>query len=122
MTVLLTFPFRLEGGSAVVADDASEIYLGDELAQLIQTQPGERELVPGFGLNDPAYTVFDVSMLEAQIDQFEMPLVIDDVGTRYLDDTTQDVLVSFHPDPTLYASTSPVGARTTDDTEETEAV
>lgn len=98
MVDLISFPFRVgSSGTVVVSDDAGVDYLGEELAQLIQTHPGERELVPAYGLNDPTYTRFDTAMLTAQCQLFGPPVTIDSVDTRYLDDTTQDVVVTFRP-------------------------
>lgn len=96
--MLISFPFRLSGSASVTTrDDADIDYLGEELAQLIQTQPGERELVPTYGVNDPAFATLDSGMLAAQIETFGPPISIEDVSTRFLSDTVQDVVVSFSP-------------------------
>lgn len=98
MTNLISYPFRLTRTGAVASrDDADEEYLAEELGQLIQVHPGERELVPTYGFSDPAFTQFDQSMLTAQVATFGPPVVIEAVETRYLSDDTQDVVVRFTP-------------------------
>jgi hypothetical protein len=99
VTTLISFPFRLSGSGAVTTrDDADLDYLGEELAQLIRVLPGERELVPAYGMDDPAFSRFDEGMLAEQVDTFGPPVVIDSVTTRFLSDTVQDVVVTFHAD------------------------
>lgn len=98
MTNLISYPFRLTGTGAVASrDDGDEEYLAEELAQLVQTHPGERELVPTYGLNDPAYTDFDKAMLIAQVTVFGPPVTIEAVEAQYLSDTEQDIVVRFTP-------------------------
>jgi hypothetical protein len=100
VTTLISFPFRLSGsGSVTTRDDGDLDYLGEELAQLIRTNPGERELVPTYGVNDPAFSTLDEGMLASQVDTFGPPIVIESVTTRFLSDTIQDVVVAFRPEP-----------------------
>ena len=96
MTTLISFPFRLTAnGSVATADDGSEDYLQEELAQLIRTQPGERTLVPTYGIPDPAYAGFDEAVLRAQVGIFGPPVTIRAVDIAYLSDAEQDVIVYF---------------------------
>ena len=98
MTELISHPFRLAGtGSVASRDDGDENYLAEELAQLVQTHPGERELVPTYGLNDPAFTTFDKAMLIAQVSTFGPPVTIQRVNIRVLSDEKQDVVIKFEP-------------------------
>lgn len=96
MTTLISFPFRLTpNGSVAAADDASVEYLQEELAQLIRTQPGERVLVPTYGMPDPAYAGFDDGTLVAQVGVFGPPITIRAVDIAWVSDTEQDVTVFF---------------------------
>lgn len=96
MTRLISFPFRVDPTGSVAARDDSDVeYLGEELAQLIQTHPGERELVPLYGLNDPAYAGLDAAMLTGQVSLFGPPVQITKVESRPLNDTQTDVVVYF---------------------------
>jgi hypothetical protein len=98
VTNLISYPFRLTRTGAVASrDDGSEEYLAEELGQLIQTHPGERELVPTYGFTDPAFTQFDQSMLTAQVATFGPPVIIEAVESRYLSDSDQDIVVRFRP-------------------------
>jgi hypothetical protein len=98
VTNLISFPFRLAGtGSIASRDDGDENYLAEELAQLVQTHPGERELVPTYGLNDPAFATFDKAMLIAQVATFGPPVSIQRVEVRTLSDEQQDVVIKFEP-------------------------
>lgn len=100
VTDLISFPFRLDPSGAVATrDDGSDEYLAEELAQLIQTNPGERELVPTYGLNDPTYAEVDQAMLAAQVATFGPPVQVQSVTTRFLSDEVQDVVVEFEALP-----------------------
>lgn len=96
MTALLSYPFRLATGGAVAThDDASSDYHMEELAQLIATRPGERELTPTYGLADPAFAGFDQAMLVAQVGLFGPPVKITGVEVTPVSDVERDVVVYF---------------------------
>lgn len=95
---LLSFPVRLgDGGGFAARDDADEAYYAEELAQLVQTEPGERELVPGYGLNDPTFGALDAAMLTAQVTLYGPPVAIVMVTQRPVGSNRTDVSVSFKP-------------------------
>lgn len=58
MTQVLAFPFRIDpvSGRADTVTVGSEREAADAIAMLAMTRLGERELAPGFGTRDPAYT------------------------------------------------------------------
>lgn len=93
---LISFPFRLRsnGRLATVEQDTDEHH-AEELAVIILTHPGERDLVPDFGVNDPAYETLHEAEVAAQAELFEVPVNIQSVDVEYLDDSTQDVTVEF---------------------------
>lgn len=97
MTVqLLSFPFRLmPNGRLAKVDQDSEEQVGEAIAALVLTHPGERELVPELGINDPAFDTLYSSQIESQVEDFEVPCTITDVLVQYTDDTRQDVIIFF---------------------------
>lgn len=58
MTQVLAFPFRIDAvsGRAAAVTVGTEQEAADAIAMLALTRLGERELCPGFGTRDPAYT------------------------------------------------------------------
>lgn len=58
MTQVLSFPFRIDAvsGRAATVTVGSEREAADAIAMLAHVRLGERELCPGFGTRDPAYT------------------------------------------------------------------
>lgn len=58
MTQVLSFPFRIDPltGQAATVRVGSEQEAAEAIAMLARTRLGERELCPGFGIPDPAYT------------------------------------------------------------------
>lgn len=96
MTYLLAFPFRINpNGSAAVQEDDTEQYYAAELAVMIQTEPGERLLVPGYGVEDLAFDPFPIMTLRAQIEQYGPPVVIQDTIMLQLDEETLAITVQF---------------------------
>lgn len=55
MADLLAFPFRMQAGRAVRVQQGSVEDTGQRLATILMTRPGERELVPTFGIQDPTF-------------------------------------------------------------------
>lgn len=96
MTQLISFPFRLmPNGSVATREDGDPDLYSEELAVMMKTVPGERELVPLFGLNDPTFQGFDVQDLVDAVELFGPPVTIAAVATNYVSDGVQDVTVSF---------------------------
>lgn len=95
-TPLISHPFRLTaGGSVATHEDGTEEYYAERLALLILTKPGERVLVPSFGLRDPTFDEVDDAMLAAQIELFGPPVTIASIGARPINDVIQEVIVEF---------------------------
>jgi hypothetical protein len=94
-TPLITYPFRLSAGSVVVAEQGTDLQLASEIAAAVVTSPDERVLVPAFGIADPAFVGFDVEALRLHIALFGPPVAVEDVQIKFLDATTQDVVVLF---------------------------
>lgn len=96
MTALIAYPFRVAGtGEVMTAQDGTADYHAMELAVALLTRPGERELVPSFGTADPAFDGFDADALSLHVSIFGPPVSIEQVESEFIDETTQDVVVSF---------------------------
>lgn len=98
VALVLSFPFRFPpaGGPAVTVDDSTEDFIAEQIAILATTRPGERQLVPDFGMPDPAFTGgFDQAMLEAALTEWGTPAQITSVSSVPRDDMVSDVTVGF---------------------------
>lgn len=95
---LLSFPFRLNaiGSVAALADDSEEYY-GEELAVLVSTVPGERKLVPTYGMTDPTFDQFDPAELELKVSLFGPPVRISNVVAAWTGAGQQDVIIEYDP-------------------------
>lgn len=93
---LIAHPFRVAvNGSLAKVEDGTDEANGQQIAVLVMTQPGERPLVPMFGVADPAFGMFDEAALKAQIDMFGPDVSIEDVQTAFVNDTSEDVTIVF---------------------------
>lgn len=98
MTALISFPFRLSPmGHAVTRDDNSTEYYAEELGCLVGTLPGERPLVPLYGLTDPTYRNVDANEIAIKVGIFGPPVRITKVSTKWIGSGEQDVIIEFEP-------------------------
>lgn len=96
MTQLLSFPFRVDKtGYAVTGDDESLGYCAERLSIILGTRPGERVMVPDFGINDPAFEGFTTQAMTVQIAQFGLPVEIGQVKRSYVNDAQENVIIEF---------------------------
>src|ERR1700689_1171826 len=51
MSIEIAYPFRLNGQGQVVQTNNPAVMQGQHLRSLISTQPGERVMMPGYGVN-----------------------------------------------------------------------
>lgn len=65
MADVLAFPFRFLAGRAVRVEQDSTEDIGQQLASVLMTRPGERELVPTFGVQDPTFVGCDANELRS---------------------------------------------------------
>lgn len=91
---LLSHPFRLAPGGAVATveqgtDDANL----EQVAILALTKAGERPMVPGFGITDPAFVGFRTAELVAGVKAWGPPVHIGAVDVTPLTDATTLVRV-----------------------------
>lgn len=93
---IISHPFRLaRDGSIATVDQTSDAGLAEQIAVLALTRPGERPLVPGFGLPDPTFEGFEPSALAAAVALWGPDVLLDQVTVVQRDDSTQQVEVSF---------------------------
>lgn len=67
----------------------------EQIAVLALTRPGERPLVPGFGMVDPTFAGFEVSNLAAAVALWGPPVQIDTATVTVVDEQTEAVEVIF---------------------------
>lgn len=93
---ILSFPMRIQAnGRLATVEQNSDDHLAEELAIICLSRPGERELVPEFGIDDPAFDEIHPDQVRAQASIFEVPVDVIDVVSDDVDDTVQDVTIYF---------------------------
>lgn len=98
MTELLAFPFRLtKNGKVVTREDGSVEGLTEDIAVLCLTQPGERELVPEFGLPDLAYEGILQEELASKIALFGPDVSINNIKSSFPREGYQQIEVEYEP-------------------------
>jgi hypothetical protein len=96
MARILAFPFRLApNGSVATVEQETDQADREQIAVLALTRRGERPLVPGFGILDPAFGGFDPGALSAAVAVYGPPRTITDVTVVADTETSQVVEVAF---------------------------
>lgn len=96
MAALLAHPLRLRpGGQLSTVDEGSDAHAAQDIAVLIGTRPGERDLVPEFGLEDPAFDELHIAELTAQVAVYGPARTITDIATSVTRDGTATSVVTF---------------------------
>jgi hypothetical protein len=81
MAKLISYPFRLTANGSVATIEEGLEYYGEELAVLIKTIPGERELVPEYGISDPTFqSISEIELIE-KLSIFGPPIKITSVDS-----------------------------------------
>lgn len=89
---MLSDPLRLTpNGSLATVDDTSAQGQQELVAALIMTRRGERLLVPGYGITDPAFRDFEPTELAAQVAQWVPGATVLSAIPRWLDDATLSI-------------------------------
>jgi hypothetical protein len=93
---LLSFPFRLRpnGQFATVVQD-SEDHHAEEIAAIVMTIQGERDLVPDFGISDPSFDTVHEGEIISQVQMFEVPVDIKSVRVDFPNESTEYVTIDF---------------------------
>lgn len=93
---IISHPFRLDaGGNVATVEQDTDTADAEQIAVLAMTRAGERPMVPGFGLTDPAFSGLNPGELVAGVKAWGPPVVIGDVTARPADDATELVTVEF---------------------------
>lgn len=95
--LVLSYPLTvLPDGSFKKVDDSTEAYAAQEIALMILTEPGERALVPEYGIESIADSN-DISEVElnAKLETFLVPAIVTNVEKDYTDYETTRVKVEF---------------------------
>lgn len=96
MAELLAHPLRLRrDGRLATVTDGSDDHHAQDIAVIIGTRPGERQLAPEFGVTDPTFDELDTAELVAQVGTWGPPRQITDVTTTYAGDGTATTVVTF---------------------------
>lgn len=96
MARILSHPFRLlPNGAVATVEQESDLADAEQIAVMALTVRGERPLVPGFGVTDPAYGGFDAGELVAGLAVYGPPRTIVATPIRWATDAEQVVDVIF---------------------------
>ncbi len=93
---LISHPFRIgPGGTVVGVYQGSDEHVAEQIGMLLSTHPEERVMVPGFGVQDPAFGELSLGELDQQVQAFQIPATVVGIETKFVSDTHQDVIVHF---------------------------
>lgn len=96
MVALIKFPFSIgTNGTVRKAEDGSDEYYAAELAHLLLTREEERELVPTYGLRDPAFQGVSEREILSKVRAFGPPVRIRRLSQRHARDGVLNVVVEF---------------------------
>lgn len=96
MVDVLAHPFHLDGDVIAVVDDASDAGIAQEIAMLLATHKGERQLVPDYGITDPVFDQPDVAEINAAIATYGPEgLVVTDLDVEPVDGNRQRVVLHY---------------------------
>jgi hypothetical protein len=96
MARLISFPFRIaEYGAAANNEQGDDEYYREQLATIVLTKRGEREMDEDLGMPDIAYSGFLYSAFQSQIAE-EFPEIIKlKAGIENVDMVTEAVVIEF---------------------------
>lgn len=93
---IFSFPFRLTAaGTVATVDQDSDQAHAEQIAVLCATVTGERPMIPGYGLPDPAFNGIKAGAVAAQVAAYGPPVTIQSVTTSPVSATEADVTVTF---------------------------
>lgn len=95
-TFTLSYPLRLRpNGRLALVEQGSDEHNAELLSVLVLTRPGERELAPAFGIEDPAFSQVSLGDVVAGVAMFGPPVRIEGLEVRFPDDHTEEVDINF---------------------------
>jgi hypothetical protein len=96
MPRLISFPFRIDAtGAVATVEQNSDPEVEEQLAVAMLTRPGERIVVPTFGVLDPAFDGFLVGALQRHCLDFGPDVTVRRVDTRVIDEFRQQDTVQW---------------------------
>ena len=98
MAELISFPFRLtNSGVVATVEDGSVDAINEELAMLCLTQPGDRELVPEYGLPDLVFRGVIKEELTSKIALFGPDVTITNILSEFPYEGEQQIVIEYEP-------------------------
>jgi hypothetical protein len=90
---LLSYPFRLTAdGSVATVEEGTEDAAAEAVAVLILTRKGERELVPDYGVTDPAHHSLNLGEVAVGLlDYGPAGVTVESIDVTYPTDTLERV-------------------------------
>lgn len=71
MAALILHPFTLRvDGSVACAEQDSDAYIGSQIAVIVSTRMGERDMCPTFGVADPVFADLSEADIQTCLDAF----------------------------------------------------
>lgn len=99
MALVIAHPFRLAGSQVAVVEDGSDAGVAQEIAVLVSTRPGERPLVPSYGVTDPAFDGLHVAEVNAGLALYGPPgVTVSGIDVDALDPRTQRAVLTYDVD------------------------
>jgi hypothetical protein len=93
---IFSIPFRLTAaGTVATVEQGSDRANAEQIGVLCTTIIGERDLVPGFGLTDPAFRGIRAGELAAKVARWGPPVKVTSVSSHVVSATETDVTVGF---------------------------
>lgn len=97
MTVhLIAHPFRLgNDGRVQTHEQDSDAYIAERIALVLGCRPGERPLVPAFGVPDPTFSELSLVSVQNQMVIFNIPAQITDIRRGAVNEGHISYTISF---------------------------
>ena len=95
MPKLLATPLRLNPDGTFATLEVDETYYAQELFCLVQTEMGERDLAPEYGISDLTYSDVSQSDIQHKVQMFIPPIVITNVSMRHTSDYQATASIEF---------------------------
>lgn len=93
---VFSFPFRLTAaGTVATVEQGSDQANAEQIATLCSTIAGERPLLPGYGLTDPAFRGVRAGELSAQAARWVPQVTVQSVTSTAVSAVETDVTVTF---------------------------
>ena len=99
MVRLISYPFRVASDGSIATTEDGMDYYAEELAMLTKTTPGERELVPDYGIEDPTFNDFNRMDLLEKVAIFGPPVQIHSTSSKFTRDGRIVVNISYDEIP-----------------------